>query len=267
MEKIGYKMQRVLELSYDQLVIGNDLDALSFCYYNKIHNISSRICKPFQYDIDSDWLLKKDLWSKYAFNLSYNGLMPFGDKIENIRLEDSYLKAVTKNGLLLKIKYNKLYISDDYKVDGLPFEHYYTSDKLLLHDYFKVLSGTNHEYDILESNDSLITKLYFYKSDRQSNHFICKDCVGVSLIESTDLSHEDYSQGIARIKALKMMKDAGIKGRANGKIHINRPVAIEHIKREFFSIGKTIYTNLENNMQMLNWDWKEYKDDAIRSFN
>jgi hypothetical protein len=47
---------------------------------------------------------------------------------------------------------------------------------------------------------------------------------------------------------------------------INRPVAIELIKREFFSIGKTIYTNLQNNMQMLNWDWKQYKDDAIRTF-
>lgn len=259
-------MQRILELSYDQLVIGNDLDALSFCYHNKIHNISSRICKPLQYTIDSDWLFKTELWSKYAFYLSYSGYMPFADKIENIRLEEEYLKAVTNNGLLLKIKYNKLYISDDYKVDGLSFEHYHTSDKILLHDYFKVLSGTNHEYDILESNDTLISKLYFYKSDRQSNHFICKDCVGVSLIESSDLTHEDYSQGIARIKALKMMKDAGIKGRANGKMHLNRPVSIEHIKREVFPIGKTIYTNLQNNIQMLNWDWKEYKDDAIRAF-
>jgi len=260
-------MQRILELSYDQLVIGSDLDALSFCYTNKAHSISCRIYKPFCYDLQNDWEYKIDLWSKYAFYLSYHGYMPFGDKIESIRLEDDIVKATTINNLLIKIKYNNLYISDDYKVEGLPFEHHHTNDKVLLHDYFKVTSGANHTFDYLESSDDLITKLYFYKSDRQGNKYKCKDAVGVSIIESDKLVDEDYSQGIARIKALKMMKEAGIKGRANGKNHSNRPVSIEHIKREFFSLNKTIYTNLNANVEMLDWNWKDHPQNAIRSFN
>ena len=259
-------MQRILELSYDKLVIGSDLDALSYSYNNKSHIIYARLQKPIAFDILPGWENRIELWNKFAFNLAFTGYMPFANKIDNIRIEDNIVKAVTVDNLLLKIKYNKLYISDSYKVEGLPANHEHANNKVIIQDYFDVTSGMHHEHNLLTSDDELVSKLYFYNSVRQHNWPNSKDCVAVSLIDSTNIFHEDYSQGIARIKVLKMMKDAGIKGRANGKMCINRPVAIELIKREFFSIGKTIYTNLQNNMQMLNWDWKEYKDDAIRTF-
>ena len=257
--------QRILELEYDKLVIGSDLNALSYSYYNNAHIISCRNNKPISFDIEDGWEYKIDLWSKYAFHLSHNGLMPFGDKINVIRLEENLLKAVTKENLLIKIKYNNLFLSDDYMVEGLPPIYYETDNKILIHDYFDVTSGMNHDLRLISSEDELVSKLYFYKSIRQHNWPNSKDCVAVSLIDMQNIDNEDYSNGIVRIKTLKMMKQAGIKGKANGKITKFRPVNIQYNRREVFSIGKKIYTNLYPNMQMLEWNWELNKENVIRT--
>ena len=259
-------MQRILELSYDKLVIGSDLDALSYCYNNKSHVIYTRLQKPIAFDITPGWENRIELWNKFAFNLAFTGYMPFANKIDNVRIEDDIIKAVTVDNLLLKIKYNKLYISDSHKVEGLPANHEHTNDKVIIQDYFDVTSGMHHEHTLLTSDDELVSELYFYNSARQHNWPDSKDCVAVSLIDSTNIFHEDYSQGIVRIKVLKMMKDAGIKGKKNGIIVKHRPINIRYNRREVVSYGKIMFHDLQPNIEMLNWNWQEHEQDAIRTF-
>lgn len=259
-------MQRILELSYDKIVIGSDLDALSFSYSNNCHLIYIKLQKPIAFDILPGWENRIELWNKFAFNLSFGGYMPFVNKIDSIRLEDDYIKAITVDNLLLKIKYNKLYISDPYKVEGLPANHEHTNDKVIIQDYFDVTSGMHHEHTLLTSNDELVSKLYFYNSTRQHNWPDSKDCVAVSLIDSSNLLNEDYSQGVVRIKSLNMMKEAGIKGKKNGNIVKHRPINIAYNRREIIPVGKTIFYNLQSNIEMLKWDWQKHEQDAIRTF-
>ena len=105
-------------------------------------------------------------------------------------------------------------------------------------DWFNVRSGNNHDLSVIQDHENkFINKIYFYKSKRLGGNSKMKDIVATSLVKSSEIQSINYSEGIARLKVLAMMKDSGIRGQSNGYSREGRrlhyALKIEHTYREY----------------------------------
>lgn len=241
-------MERTLDLYYDKLIIGADLSALSYSYVNKIPIFWLRQIKPHQFKED-----KLLLYNKILFLLSYEGKIPIGNNLYSIRiLEENLIKATTKNNLILNIKFNKLIISDDYKLEGLSFPIISkTSNKLEVLDWFEVNSGGNHDLKMISSEEKFVNNIYFFKSNRFLFNTGKKDCCSISLIDEADIDKFEFSQTYSLFKTIKMMKESGIKGRYDKTADNFKLIKLTAIKREIYELGKNIYSLLPENIEIL----------------
>jgi hypothetical protein len=245
-------MQRTLDLSYDRLVIGSDLSAFAFSYVHECPAIYMRVLAPYKNDEQGTYESDKRLWNDMAYALSNSNLLPFSDKIVSLRLEENnILKAVTKFGVVATIKYNQLIISDDYKIEGLPPVSNKTSNANWVLDWFHVKHGTMHPYEeIFDYENTFVKKVVFYISKRVFEKQI-KDCVSVSKLTDEELASGEYDENLARLKTLKMIKDAGIKGcwdKTNSRFLIPK---LTSMKRDIYPLGKNLYNNLPENITIL----------------
>jgi hypothetical protein len=235
-------MQRTLDLHYDKLIIGADLSALSFAYINKIPIIYLRKLYPYKYNINYDYEKELKLYQDLLFILSITKYVPFGELVESIRIEDdNKLKVITKGVFSINVTFNKLIISDDYKISGLPPPTSKTNTKNYVLDWFEANRGCVHALEDITSNDEFVKKTFFYISDRMMFNNIKKDCVSTSIIDDKDLDFFEFSQTSAGFKTAKMMKDAGIRGKWDKTNDKFKSIKLTSIKREVYPLGKNIY--------------------------
>lgn len=245
-------MQRTLELSYDRLVIGSDLSAFAFCYEHNTPAIYSRVLRPYKYNEKENWQRQMQLWDELAFALSEKHL-PFSDKIVSLRLEDeNILKASTKQSLVCKIKYNHLYISDDYNLEGLPPVIGKTNTDNWVIDWFDVHRGAKHKHDFIEDKENdFVKKIYFYISKRSLKNATRKDLLAVSKISDENLYNDDYGHNVARLKIIKMMKATGIMGSYDKTNDYYLSPKISSSRRDIYPLGKNIYEKFSDNITFL----------------
>ena len=74
-------------------------------------------------------------------------------------------------------------------------------------------------------------KIYFYLSERIDGNTVYKDLVSKSILTKKELNNPDYSDAVARLKTISMMKEAGIKGTSNG-VRQFLPIRLEFYRRE-----------------------------------
>lgn len=246
---------RTLDLHYDKLVIGSDLSALSYCYVNKCPAIYIRNCRPYKYNEKENWPQEISLWNDLAFALSITKYLPFSDKIVSLRLEEeNKLKAVTKNGLVITIKFNELIISDDYLVEGLPPSSKKTNTDNWVIDWFDVNVGATHPLQFITDNDpeeQFVKKIYFYISKRMHKNLTKKDLVSVSKISDSDLFSFEYSETMVRFKTIKMMQNSGIKGKWDKTSKYFIKPKLYSTRRDVYSLGKNIYDEMPKNISIL----------------
>jgi hypothetical protein len=247
-------IQKNLDLNYDNVVIGADLSAMAFSYVNKIPLIFLRTLQPYEYNEKENWKSLNDMWNNLSFVLAMNNFIPLSNKLSSIRIEDDKLVAVTKDNLLVNIQYNKLFISDDYKISGLPEPIGITNDDVYVLDYFNVKCGTLHDHDYLIGDDNFVKKVFFFKSKRIAKNFVNKknkDCVAASKLKINDINVEEYSQNFSRLKTTKMMYDAGIKGYFDIHEGYHRKLELESDRREIHPYGKNKYDNFSNKIEFI----------------
>ncbi len=246
-------IQRTLELHYDQLVIGSDLSALSYCYVNKCPAIFLTIDKPYQYNQKENWQEEIALWNDLAFLLSNNKYIPFSDKIVTIRLDsDNQLKVITKYNLVATVNFNKLTICNDKNIEGMPVPDSKTNYDNWVIDWFNVNVGAKHELDFIEDEQNdLVRKIFFYIQKRSKRNKDKKDLVSISKISDQNILNDDYNQNICRLKTIKMMQQAGIKGKWDKTNNIFVKPRLTAVKRDIYPLGKNIYNSLPNNISML----------------
>lgn len=243
---------RYLELSFDRLVVGSDLSAFAYCFLHKCPAIYLRVLRPYKYDQYGTYEKDIQLWNDLAFSLTMKSLLPFGDLIVSLRLEEGNLKAVTKLGTLVNIKFNLLVVSDDYNLEGLPPPTGKTSTLNWIIDWFNVRHGMIHQFDTIEDpEDDFAKKIYFYISKRFYKNATRKDCVVVSRLTDEELASDEYGENIVRLKAAKMMVNAGIKGVWDKTNNRFLPPKLTSVMREIHPHGKNKYSNLPNDVHML----------------
>ena len=99
-----------------------------------------------------------------------------------------------------------------------------------------------------------------------------KDVCAVSVISEKELNSLDYSEGYARIKTLKMMKEGGIRGQSNGYnkkgLQLHYAVKIEHMYREVYynyTNGHSVEELLEKQLDIKSDLWKLTQNLIIRT--
>ena len=171
-------------------------------------------------------LKKTQVWDRVSFLLSMGGYVLFPNNIQNIRQETKSFVISTIGNKRMEIKYDKLNVFDGDK-----------TNHCWVYDWFDVRSGCTHEHDtIIDYDSDFVNELIFHPSRRRDVPKRFKDAVAISYLPTHELDNVDYSEGIARLKAIAMMKGIGIRGTRNGYDKKGRQLhyalKIEHSHRE-----------------------------------
>jgi hypothetical protein len=234
-------MERTLDLNYDELVIGADLSALSYAYSKKIPIIFTRKIMPHQYNLEDNFEKATKKYVELIHKLGFLCLMPFSDKIYSLRLEDNNtLKASTHSNFTLTIKFNKLIISDDYKLEGLPEKIGKTSYDNSVIDYFTIDRRVRLP-DIIKKRQRVIKRIINTKK-RVPKDNDRKWLVINSILTDEELNDLEFSGSYVRLRLIRM--------------YAPEITTFNHIRRETYSLGKNLY-DLPDNMRVLTETLKE----------
>ena len=228
---------------FDKLNLGGSLTALLCAYKTNTPIIIDQPRLPFELDeAPFHWDLeflgfspelpvkKSEIWDRLSFLLAMSGLVIFPNNLRNFKLETNKITVITADNKKLEVYYDEVNIFDEDK-----------QDYCIVYDWFDVRSGSVHSHDIIyDYQADFIKQLIFYSSKRPGVQRHKKDVCAISEVKCSEIDSIDNSVGYARLKALKMMKDAGIRGTPNGydsrgcKLHY--AVKIEHSHREIEEI-------------------------------
>ncbi len=239
---------------YDTIVIGGNLSAKVYAYYNKCPCIYGSNIAPFRFDLLEQGLSlfetknKLQAFEEITFLLGLSGQIPIGDKNCSINIRDNTIKVIVSNSRKILFEFNKLIIFDDTSVFGLPPIKEKKIGQLRVLDWFDVRSGMEHDHDMFKTQDDFIREIFFYPSDRfgnQTSGRVRKDLVAVSYLSDEQVKDFEYSDTMARFKILQMMKDAGIKGARNGR-DVNNPEVYKYYSPKIEATQREIIPDVTN---------------------
>lgn len=241
------------ELSFNKLNIGGSLTALMHAYVTETPIIIDIPQLPFELDkCPPHWDLrflgfckkvqvtKLQVWERLSFLLSMAGLVVFPSNIKDAREEPDGLVLILNQNKRIKVRYKELHSFDRDK-----------EDVVIAYDWFDVKSGSIHGHDCLyDVEDDFCSRVIFYPSKRNGTSSEMMDVCAVSMIPTHLIQDVEYSPIYSRLKVIKMMKNAGIKGKVNKynkrgeTVHL--AIKIEHSHREVSPI-----TNNDINIEEL----------------
>lgn len=228
-------MERTLDLNYDELVIGADLSALSYCYAKKVPVIFTRKIMPYMYNLEDNFEDQTRLYIELIHKLGYSCLLPFGNKIQSLRLEDdNTLKASTHSAFSISIKFNKLVISDDFRLEGLPEKIGRSSYDNSVIDYFTIDRRVKLP-DVTETENRIIKRILNTKK-RVPKDNDRKWLVVNSILTDDELASIECSESYMRLRLIRM--------------YAPKISTFNHIRRESYTLGKNLY-DLPDNISIL----------------
>ena len=164
--------------------------------------------------------------------MAMSSLLLLPDNVESIREEDNGLTVITKGFRTKRFNTDKIIYFDE-KVPN----------KFDVYDFFDTRSMKRHTTSEILDNDDFVRQINFYPSPR-SSVAVTKDLVTSSKMTHEQLLDPSYGNGIAKIKALRMLKAEGITGplsvKTETKTYYKRP-KIEFFKRMVSEITKPLY--------------------------
>jgi len=230
----------ITDYYFDSLVIGGSLESMIYCYLcNKkiiildpiypLETVFIPYCETLRFMgyAKNQAVEMSELWDRLSFVLSMLGLMTAPNIISTTRNTDTQYTLITNNNKRIKITADEI----------INFDSIW-NDKVFMIDWFNVRSGNNHSHEkIYDHEESFIKEINFYKSKRFGVNGKVKDIMAVSDLLADQVKSVNYSEGIARLKVMSMMSEAGIRGQSNGfdksgrRLHY--ALSIEHTFREF----------------------------------
>jgi hypothetical protein len=201
---------------YDRIIIGGSLASLlcGYCYNIPVVYTTPRI--PLFFEADERLGSKSQLWQELSAVMSLSGLLPMGNTVQNIRVEDNTLKAFTEDPVYGYFGFDEVIVFDDTSVDGWDGK-IDREKKLMVLDWMNDRGSSPHDVTFLESPDDFVRDVHFYLSDRIfGNPQKKKDILSISRLTEEQIREVEYTDTYARFKVLEMMENSGIKGRKNG---------------------------------------------------
>ena len=232
----GRLKKRRVTLEYDTIVVGSSLEAVAYAFNNDLPVFFTRPERPFRFDyleptLDLSCLKiesqekslktfgedkkvgtpKELLWERLLFLLSLRGNAPLSNFCTSMRWDGNLLTCSSDYNRILNISFNVCYFFGD---DGCQkFVDYKKSeDNFLVYDWIAFNSGGKHDVDFMETEDSFVSKIWFYPSDRIDGNTAIKDACTISRLSEEQILSFDYSETMARFKTIFEMEKHGMKG-------------------------------------------------------
>mgnify|MGYP003119575496 FL=1 len=240
------------EYEYERLAIGGTLPAFLFCYYNSVPNINVELKKPFVFDetnvLHKDFGdTKREVLEKLGTTLSLGGLLPFAGTTKSIRIIDENTLEAYSEARKVKVKFGELIVFDEIGIQNLPKVTKRVKKKYKVYDWLFAKQGKKHEHRLLETDDDFVKKVIFHPSFKRGASSEWYDPVAISHMTEKQLHDVNYGENLVRLKVTAMMKEAGIRGAANG-YDTRKPdrrlyyaVKVEHTQREVETIGRDVH--------------------------
>ena len=224
-----------VDFEWDTVAIGTSIEAMEYAFNEGAPILFNQQPYFFEFEASPPGETKKERWERLASDVAMRGLNPFANKITSIRVEEDSLEVICSTKKY-KVFCKKIIFFDDENIENFPFDKlefkgYHT------YDWFIVRSGANHKYDILEGTDNFVKKIYFFGKINLPKY---KDCVSHSLIEKDKLDDFDSSSTMVRMKTIRIMEKAGIKGTQHTRTY-RYPIKLEFIGRKVAKIKEEIF--------------------------
>ena len=236
-------------LEYDKIVVGSSLRAVLFAFNNELPLFFSEIRRPFRFDYLAPdvrlealrlssleprtlvtfgddvvhGLEKRMLWERLLFLLSLKGDVPLSTLCSSLRCSSKSLVCSNEYAKIAEVDYNECYYFGDANCTGVRQKETLANPTYICYDWIAFHRGGKHEIDLIETEDDFVNQIWFYPSDRIDGTTKVKDACVVSRINAETLSNFDYSETMARFKAIAEMESRGMKGKFNGYSPNGRP--------------------------------------------
>jgi len=223
-------------IEYDTIVVGSSLEAVVFAFNNDYPIFFTRPERPFRFDyldpaVDLSCLkipleektlttfeggkpigiAKETLWERLLFLLSLKGAAPLANFCTSMRWDGSLLSCSSEYNRVLNISFNMCYFFGDKGCQKL-VDYKKVENNFLVYDWIAFNSGGKHDVDFMQTEDTFVSKIWFYPSDRIDGNTVIKDACAVSLLNEEQILNFDYSETMARFKTVFEMESRGMKG-------------------------------------------------------
>lgn len=237
-----------VNLFFDKLILGGSLESLLYSFITETPIVICTPIIPFELetmDYDQEFkflgyenrreIYKSEMWDRLSFILSMAGLVMMPNTIKNVRKENKKLVFTTEGNSRTNVGYNTLVSYDK------------INEKLLhVYDWFDIKSGSKVPLDFLEDDSEFVKIIYFYKSKRTGSKQFMKDLVSYSKIKKEEIYDYEKSEGYCRLKVIKMMKEAGLRGRPNGYnkkgVALHYSIKLDYTHREIIKDYKPLHS-------------------------
>ena len=185
-----------------QVVLGAELAAVDFALDNSALLIKTR--EPHYHSYQSE----EAEWAEKIYKLGMQGLVPFGDKLVKIRVEDDILRVICDNNTY-SIRYEKLRVFDDENVEGFSLDRQTCLYRVV--DFFDCRGLFDLDFDEIQTEDNFVNKIKLFKTPRIDGNNRYMDLLCESFLTEEQLNNFDYSDTMVRLKTEHMLQEKGIK--------------------------------------------------------
>ena len=219
---------------YPCIIRGSTINSLLNCYKTSTLILIESFNSPFYFEeVKGDFsflgygegtVRAVELWNRLHIALSLSGLLINPLPAQNIRIDKKQITYITHGNKRINIMVDKL----------VDFEK--ELEDCIVYDWFAVKSGGQHEVEELKDPENFFVQFLRFHPSLRKNVRNVKDVVAISKIKKTQIDDFNHSEGMARLKSIKMMKEAGIRGKSNGtdkrgyKLHY--AIKLEHSHRD-----------------------------------
>ena len=240
---LGFSVIKIPKQEYDKVVVGGNLRALQYSDENNIPIVINKIDLPNYFEKINN-VPAVNIWQNLFYSLSLAGLNLVGNKAANIRIRGESVSVSTAGARTIKLKCSEIIVFDDEKVSGLPAPEKENEDFVVL-DWMIARSCESHLYNVIETEDLFVNKVYFYPSERgDGNHPNRKDLVSVSFLKKEQLNDFEYSDTYARFKVAHLLKEKGLRGiKCGGSNHYALKLEVD--RREIKKAHMHLYKSTE----------------------
>jgi len=183
------------------VVLGAELDAVDFALDNNALLIKTR--EPHYHSYQPEELE----WAEKIYKLGLQGLIPFGDKLVKIRVEDGILRVICGNNTY-STRYEKLHVFDDENVEGLSLDRQTSLYRVV--DFFDCRGLFDLDFDEIQTEDDFVNKIKLFKTPRIDGNNRYMDLLCESFLTEEQLNNFDYSDTMVRLKTEHILQKKGI---------------------------------------------------------
>ena len=223
----------MLTFQTSNVVVGGTVEALRFASEKDFHVVYCKPEPPHFLDRTQEDRLE---WLSYCFDLSLRGLL-IAPETSSIRLLQDSLRLVGRN-FFINVPFTRAFIFSDNDLVGLPDPIGITDDRYRVLDWIVMGDGMSHPHEKIETDSDFVKSIIFYPTERLDGHHPDKkDAVAISIMREENLLDISWSDSYARLKAIKLMREAGIS-------FSDKKIETSH--REVARLGKLIYPEVTN---------------------